>query len=701
MGWIQLPIAPGIDVEKTPLLNEGAWSAGSGVRFFQGLVQKRGGWAQISPTACVGTVRGMHAWADNSGNPYLALGSEQRLQLYSGGAISDITPIRSTKNVSPSFTTVSTQTSVKATDNAHGAALGDWINMPMPVSVGGLILQGFYQVASVLDANNYTIMAASAATGSVTNGGAVPSFTTVNTSPVVTVNFANHGLVAGNTFNTQFSVTVGGITIPAGTYAALSSGLTTNAFQINPGVGNATSAATVSENGGNVQIQYLIASGTASAYSTSGGPYSSGLYGAGEYGTSGTTVVPVTQWFLDHFGAFLIGNRTGSPIYIWEPPPAYGNVAIPVNTTNFPGALQPPTTVNVSFMSAPQQMLIALGCDTPGSGVYNPLLVRWCDAGDFTDWQALSTNQAGSYPIASGSRLVGGISAPNFVCIWTDVDMWLMNYLGGTGLSELVWGFNKITGGRGLLAARAVALVGTVVYFASPNGFFSFNGARVTPIQCPVWDIFWQNLLTSQVDKVTAAPNSQFTEVSWHFPSATGNGENDSVITLNTIDNTWTYDIPAPATPLMASNWTRTAWVDQNVYGAPIGVDTSKLIQQAETGYDANGMALPASVTSGWFAVSEGTYLTTMERLAADLKVIGGAQTVYVTITAQDDPDGVVRTYGPYPWILGSPPPATPYSVVRARGRFMQVQIASTGLGVFWRVGRMRYYAQQKSGRRP
>lgn len=688
--YVPLKMRPGIDTESTPLLNESGWSFSAGVRFFQSYVQKTGGWAHLNISPLVGYTRGMHAWADLLGNPYIAAGSSQRLQLFSGGTITDITPIRKTVNHAVDFSTVINTPTVTIHDVAHGALAGDWINLVVPVAVGGLVLVGYYQIATVVDADNYTVTAASNATATVNNGGAVPSFTSVNTSASLTVNLAAHGYVATNVFTVQVSTNIAGFVL-SGDYSVFSV-TNANAFVIKPG-GNATSSTTVSENGGNARIQYLLPSGQESAsVGVGSGAYGAGLYGDGVYGGAfgAATTTPLREWFLDNFGQDLIGNYTRSPLYLWTPPAGAGP-AIPIDTTNFPGALDPPVQVGVSFVAAPQQMVIALACDDPVTTNFSPLLVRWSDASDFTDWRASSTNQAGSYLLPSGSTLVGGVSAPNFIVLWTDIEMWLMNYLGGSGLAEAVWGFNKVATGVNILAARAAGVHRNIVYWPSSNGFFAFNGNAVQPIPCPVWDKFWFNLDRLQVEKISAQVNSWFGEISWAFASASGNGEVDSRITLNLNNGAWTYD---DAPTLTA----RTAWIDDNVYGAPIGADLNGLLQQHEVSNDADGQPLASSVRTGWFSVQEGTLLAMMERLSADLIVTGtGALTVQVTVYAQDYPTGPVRTYGPYNWNPSSGPP---FSIVRARGRFMSIQISSSGLGGFWRLGNLRYTAQQ-AGRRP
>lgn len=693
--WQYTPLAlePGINVEKTPLLASTNWVNSAAVRFRDGQPEKIGGWAHLNAQTLVGICTGMHSWSDLAGNPYIACGTDQRLELFSGGAIYDITPLRKTDNVTPEFTTTATSAAVGVHDPSNGAVATDWINITIPVSIGGLILQGFYQIQTIVDTDNYTITAASAATSSVTLDGAVPLFTTHNGSGNITVTLDNHGYVAGSFFGVQVSTTVGGITLSVGSYQ-ISSVTDVNNFVIAPG-GVASSDDSVSENSGNAQIEYLIHTGLQSAglAPTSTG-YGLGPYGSGPYGTASSSLqtVPLRQWFLDNFGQDLVGNYTNSPVYVWVPPYSTGNVAIPIDTTNYPSAQDPPTNVVFSFVAGPQQMIIAGGCNEPASSTFDPNLLRWCDQGDFTDWTAQSTNQAGSYRIPSGSRLVGGISAPNFTVVWTDIDMWLMNYLGGSGLSELVWGFQKVAGSTGLLSARACAVFRNLVFYASSNGIYMFNGNAITIVPCPVWDKFWKNVDRQQIDKVNMQVNSWFQELSISFPSSSGNGTIDSRITYNIRENHWTYDDAPTVTP-------RTAWIDENAYGSPAGTDLSGYIQQqdGEGVYDADGAALPASITSGWFSLQEGTLVGFMERLEADLYVTGGTQRVYLTVYTQDYATGPVRQYGPYPWVFGSGPPM---AITRARGRFFAIQISSSETGVWWRLGNTRFRAQA-AGIRP
>jgi hypothetical protein len=685
MATRKMIIPPGVMAVMSQTLAGGRWWASQLVRFFQGMVQKLGGWTAMSSVPLIGTGRGMLAWADLAGNPYLAVGTEQRLQLLFGGLWYDITPIRATTNPAVSFSTVIHTATVTITDTGSGVAVGDWVYINVPVSVGGLIIQGFYQVQTVVDANNYTITAAGPATATVTNGGVVPSFATTMSLSTVTVTFANHGQALDSLFTVQVPTTVGGLTL-SGQYLVTSP--TTNTFVITA-ASTASSTTSGSENGGDAQILYLIPTGLASA--TVEGGYGSGEYGAGEYGGSGGggVVTPLRQWFLDHFGQDLVGNYTGSPLFVWVPPVAPGNVALAINTTNYPGALDPPEIVASSAVSTPQQQVICFGADVPGTGDFDPNLVRWCDSGDFTDWEASVSNLAGSFRIPTGSRIVGGLVSPQFIVIWTDVDMWLMQYVG----FPLVWGFNKVAEAVDLLAARCSGDYKSIVVGITNERFFKFDGSSVQNIPCTVWDVIFNpttGLDRTQKDKVFCAVNSWFGEATWYFPSLAGNGECDSYVKYNLELDCWDYGLLG-----------RTCWQDDNVFGAPIGCESNtNLVQQHETSRDANGAPLVCSVTSGFYDIEDGSLYTFVERLIPDLIVHTTANppltpTVQFSVMVQNYDSEAVTQIGP----IDFSPTTMKYLIMRLRGRSAAIQVSSNQLGLQWRLGAMRYVSSAAGSR--
>ncbi|HQT80283.1 MAG TPA: hypothetical protein PLD10_24860, partial [Rhodopila sp.] len=361
----KLTLRPGVDVELTPTLNSAGMSTSQLIRFLSGLPQKYGGWQQMTSVLLTGICRGMHGWSDLNGTPYLALGTNEKLQLLSGGALYDITPVRYTSNNAPSVSTTSGSTQVTIVDSANGAAIGDWINIATHISVGGIVLFGGYQVVTTPGANDYTITAPTAATATITNGGAVASYATTLGTGVVTVTLANHGLSVGSSYTAGVSTTVGGLTI-SGLYV-VASVLTISTFTITASA-SAASTASASENGGNAQIAYLLPTGYATNVALSG--YGAGDYGAGDYGIagSGTFTALLRQWSITHFGQDMIASPSGGSIYYWSPPNL--SSAVVLSSTA-------PIYNNVVFSMEQAEILIAAGAES--GGTLQPTLIRWCD----------------------------------------------------------------------------------------------------------------------------------------------------------------------------------------------------------------------------------------------------------------------------------------------------------------------------------
>ena len=506
--------------------------------------------------------------------------------------------------------------------------------------------------------------------------------TASGTAAVLVTDSSSPSAVATDWVYLPGTTTVGGLTFNG--FYQVASATSGTVYQI-----TATAHAASTATSGPTTIDYLIHTGLVEA--------------------SGST--NLRQWFLDHWGQDLIGNYAatntlngGSPIYVWTPaplPPTSGDVAIAINTTNFPGAMDPPSAVNVSFVAMPEQIMVALGCDLPGgTGVQDPNLVRWSDVADFTDWLASRTNQAGSFRIPSGSRIVSGIQTPRFACLWTDVDLWVMSYIG----TPFVFGFNKVSVGTELLCERGAAQYQSVVYWVSHDNFYSFDGQAVRVIPCSVWDQFFLNLYPGQHDQTWAWSNHFYNEVWWFYASAQGTGQCDSYVKYNTVENTWDY-----------GSMPRTCGQDENAFGQPLAFDNSTgLLQQHEVGYDANGSAITAFVQTGFVADGDGTNFAVIKRIAPDiLWQIGTIQTIEtetmlpitdelgsdlyteasvmadatvdISVLTQDYTTDTQYVYGPFPVT-----PTTPYCIPRARGRTHAINFQSSGLGVFWRLGAVR-----------
>ena len=670
----KLRLLPGVNLEQSPTFNQANWAASDGIRFYSGQAEKIGGWNRFSDTPVVGTCRKLFGWADLLGNTYVAAGTEQRLLLYSGGQQNDITPIRATTS-GATFTTTLNSTSVKVTDTPSGQSpsVGDWALIATHVAIGGLVLFGLYQVATIIDANNYTITAASAATATAGPGGTVALYTTTMGSGVVKVTLTAHGLSNSSVYYAYLSTSVAGFTI-FGLYTV--SVIDANNFNITLG-GSAGSSTTASENGGTAQIQYLLSSGLALSSAVQG--YGAGNYGSGDYGQTPAGVTfggTLRYWSLDHFGQNLVAAPRDLGIYYWAPSFWAGQSYLPP-LIEAPAVVMPnsPTLNRLVLTMSQVQMVVSCGSST-GSTQF-PTLIRWSDAGDFTAWTTTATNQAGSYTLPSGSTVTAALAIGLTLLIWTDVDLYTMTYVG----LPFVFSFNRIATVGQALSVSSVITIGNTVLWPTLKQFFKFDGANAYPIECPVWDFFYNNLDGNLTDAVVGGINTFKNEAIWFFPFVGSNGGTMGYVKYNYVENVWDYGQVIQ----------RTAWMDHFIGSSgPLAADMNGYIQTHEVAPDAAGAAITWYVKSGYFDLAEGEESVYVDQLIPDFVLSSSAATVALTLFLLDSPTQAATQLGPFNVNVGGSGP-TAFVNVEARARQMAIQIGGSDLGSVVRLGALRY----------
>ena len=155
---------PGINKEGTSYSNEGGWFDCDKIRFRAGRPEKIGGWAKNVLSTFLGTCRRLHQWVALNGDKFIGLGTNLKLYIKQGSAFYDITPIRSTTSAGDvTFSATNGDATITVTDSSHGAVVNDFVTFSGAATLGGLItaavLNQEYQIASVVNANSYTIEA--------------------------------------------------------------------------------------------------------------------------------------------------------------------------------------------------------------------------------------------------------------------------------------------------------------------------------------------------------------------------------------------------------------------------------------------------------------------------------------------------------------------------------------------------------------
>lgn len=687
MSWTTVQLVPTVNVELTATANQAGIVQSANIRFKVATPQKLGGWTKYFSQAVDGIPKCLHAWIDLNNVKRLAVATTAEVDVIASGVLSDITPQLLETDDTPDFSSTNADATITIVDaNTTGLTTDDSVYFRTPVSIGGIILSGIYPISTIVGASTYTIEAQILATATEANAGTVPEFGTTSGSAAVAVTLADHAQVAGSIVVFDIPTTVGGITIE-GKYTVTS--ITSADIFVITASTIASSTTTGDMNGGDAGLTYYIALGPVGGGVGYGlNDYGEGGYGLGGTGSSAQTGDPLAadDWTLDNWGEILLACPENGGIYYWQPGSGFLNLSV---------IEEAPLYNTGMFVSMAQQQVIAYGAaisarDIGGIGVFqDPMLVKWCDIGNFFAWEQTAANFAREFRISTGSLIVSGMAGKNRNLLWTDLDVHTMTYNG----SQSVYSINKVGGNCGIIGKHAHTTLGDITMWMGKGNFYAYAGSGVQPIPCPVWDDVFQDLSEANAHKVVAGSNTDFTEGWFFFPSADSTNP-DKYAKYNTVEGTW--DIG----PL-----DRTAWIDRSVLGRPIGASSAGILYSHESGYDDDNVPLVPSFTTGYFTLANGEEFVFIDEVYPDFQwdtrdgTTPDAQ-IDFTLLLVDFPGQTPREFGPYT-VTRSTPKINPTDSVgrRIRARQVAMQISSADVGSFWRLGAVKFRSQP-DGRR-
>lgn len=374
----------------------------------------------------------------------------------------------------------------------------------------------------------------------------------------------------------------------------------------------------------------------------------------------GLVEIKLTQWSLDNFGEDLIANFRGGRIYRWR----RSQPSTPASVVN-----NSPRANNI-LISEPAPYLVAYGTCTE-TGPFDPLLVRWADLNDFTQWEASANNTAGDFRIQGGSEILATEKTKRETIVFTDDVVYSQRFIGG----DTVFAFERLANNAGIIAQNASIEVNSVVYWMGNGSFFKYSGT-VTPIVTSLDEaIFNRNRATSinffQKDKVYAGINSEFNEIIWLYPSRDSD-ECDRYIIYNFLEDVW-YD----------GSLDRTTWTNSDVFELPVATNTSSVLYEHEFGKNDEDNILVAWVKTGIFDIADGDELLFINKFVPDMIQTGP---VNLTLRGRKYPNAAMIDKGPF-----TISQSTRKVDLRLRARQMQFSVSSSSLdGDFdWGVHRV------------
>jgi len=685
MALKKLVLKPGVNRENTRYTNENGWYESDKVRFRQGTPEKIGGWARISVFAFVGVCRSLWNWITLENLNLIGVGTNLKFYLENGGEYYDITPIRAAAVLSNPFTTTNTSATVLVTDVAHGAANGDYVSFSNVATVGGLNLNGEFQI-TLIDADTYNITASTTATSSVTGGG-----TTV--SAVYQINTG----VAYETPQTGWGAGAWG----SGTWGF--SGTSNAALRL------------WSQNNFGEDLIYGYRGGPIYYWDASFGlsPASFTVTIASPaVVTTSISLVNNTPVVLTNSGypsALPTGLSVGTTYYVKSSTGTTFNLSLTpggaaintsgsqsgthyimpngVNITSLSGSSDAPIIQNYIYVSDVSRFVFAFGCNDYASTVQSPMLIRWSDQESLVDWTPSSTNQAGSVTLSHGSSIITAIQTRQEILVWTDSAIYSLQYIG----PPVIWSSQLMGDNISILGQNAAAQASGVVYWMGVDKFYMYDG-RLQTLSCDLRRYIYQDINLDQNQQVFASTNEGFNEVWWFYCSA-GSLTVNRYVVYNYLEKVWYYGTMA-----------RTAWLDSGLRDFPVAATYSYNLVNQEYGLDNNETGTPAGIeayiSSAEFDIDDGDRFGFVWRMLPDL-----------TFSGSDASPTPEVTYTLYPMQNSGSGTGTPstanvdkltgaqYTVTegftgqintRVRGRQLILKVGSSNLGTTWQLGSTR-----------
>jgi hypothetical protein len=700
----KLNFKSGITSDITPYSNEGGFVDCDKIRFRLGYPEKMGGWTKYSNDVFQGSARRLHNWIALDGSDFLGVGTHLKYYIEEGQTFNDITPIRNTTSAGDvTFAATNGSTTITVTDPAHGANENDFVTFSGAVSLGGLItatiLNAEFQITSLISSNAYTITSSVSANSSDTgNGGG--------------------SIVGAYQINTGLDVTVGGTGWGAGQWSGTTSGAL--ATQLAEALDASETAIDVDSSTGITAADLilidneLITVGTISSNTlgTGGGPSTRGASGTTAathadntlvrlavgnadstndfvgWGNAASVTVPGAQirlWSHDNFGEDLLLNPRDGGLFYWDRTGGLAARAVELSSSStYTGQRSVPQICKQIIVSDSDRHVIAFGCDglgasisaTQGSGVQDPLLIRFSSQENPVDWFPTTTNTAGDIRLGGGSEFMQAIETKEQILVFTNKSLHSMRFIG----PPFTFGIKELSKNITIMSPASAIAVDDSVYWMGVDTFYMYTG-QTQQIPCSVKDKVFLDFNFEEKDKVHSGVNSEFSEIIWFYPSASST-EIDRYITYNYLENVWYF-----------GTLERQAWLDRGIRTLPVSTGDQYLYNH-ETGFDDDGSAMTAFVESAPMSLGDTGRLSFINRIIPDVNFSGSTSinpTVDFTIKARTHSgSGFTQTDDSNTTQRTATTPVEVYTEkldVRVRGRTFALRVESTELGTKFKLG--------------
>lgn len=532
MALQKLELRPGVNREATTYSNEGGYYSGDKIRFRSGFPEKIGGWENITNNGSTykGVTRFLWNYVTLISLDLLGVFTNQKVYVELGGTYHDITPLRTTVTLTANpFSTTNGSKLITVNAVAHGVIAGTSVTFSGATAVGGLTINGQYEILTVLGTNTYTIAALSAASSTATGGGpSVVAAYDINAGPATfTTGLGWGGPPWG--FGGWGSTTP--VPVPMRLWSASNYGddlifaeCEGEVYYWTADVSTWARAVTL-ETKANSEIK-VITSAT----------FSSGSVSLVVNDTTGISTGSVISGSGIPSGAYVTTSWDGSTsLTISSATTGSGTVSI---AASYAGR-HVPNEVRVIGQSSVNGFTIAFGSSpydpTSFTTSLDPLLIRWSDLDNPYEWVPEVTNQSGEQRLSNGSYIVAAVNTRQEIVVWTDTSIYSMQYLG----APYVWGISLLASDISIISQNAAISVNNVIYWMGTDKFYQYSG-RVETLPCSLRQYVYNDINAAEFAQVCCGHNEGYNEIWWFYPSE-NSFINDKYVVYNYLERIWYY----------------------------------------------------------------------------------------------------------------------------------------------------------------
>ena len=376
-----------------------------------------------------------------------------------------------------------------------------------------------------------------------------------------------------------------------------------------------------------------------------------------------TTTGSATSFSFARFGDFMLLTNGKDLPKVWKS----GSTA-----SAFPSL--PFSTAEIFLSLGPH----CLAFNTNNTALNGAISYEWSDEDDSDDWTPIATNAAGNQQIRGiDGEIIAAVNFGSNIVVAGKDSTFLVSYSG----APFYFPYRPLLRGIGACGKHAMVQANSYLFGMSKAGIWQTDGNSYRYIDSPaIRQLITDEIDVSQLTKVSAWHDDEFSMVNFSIPTAAASGEVGKTLGYNYSNKTWTI-----------ATYARSAAVpQQGVFDQPFTATVNRQIAVQNTGLDEHTTAISASVTTKPLDLGDANATKVIDAIMVNLRRSAGV--IRVRVGSQKDLTDAVN-YSDYVTLTEkSNSIFLRNSGDLKAGRFITVEFSSAAVSADWAISGFDLY---------